>query len=278
MERSFIIYMVVLLVAVNAFTNSFNIGGTDIMIPSPQGFSIVSKEMDAVYRLNLRMEDPNNEQVAYYISDLDVPVAINGKLPPLEKTFIVKVNKQIKNMVIGSKDFIKFKNATKLQNKEKIEATKAQVAGLVEKTNEGISDEFDVNFAMRITNAIPLDPHIETANMLSYSMYINYGVTVEGNKKDFIVSGTSTYVHVAGKILFLYCYGPRDSVEWTRNASKAWAEMIISNNQSSPVQSIGISGFDWNKIFVKSITGGISGAMFALLVGIIAVFKKRKSK
>ncbi|NLV97255.1 MAG: hypothetical protein GX043_07955 [Desulfovibrionales bacterium] len=189
----------ILLIFITASANAetFDIGGKDLVIPSPQGYSRVTQEMNAVYRLSLQMADLKNDQLAYYISDSDTPMALNGEIPTLERTFLLKVNKQLKNMVVGSKDFAELKNMTKRQNKELFESVKSQVPGLMKDTSEGISKEFNVDFAMQISQMIPFDPHYEADNALSYSMYINYGVTTEGTKEESIVSATATYVNVA---------------------------------------------------------------------------------
>ena len=197
MKRTLVAIILVFIAGI-AYADSFNIGGKDVVIPSPSGFSIITQEMNAVYRLSLQMADSKNDQLAYYISDSGIPMAMNGELPPLERTLLLKVNKQLKNMVIGSKDFAELKNATKLQNKELFESVKTQIQGLMKDASEGISKEFDVNFAMQISQMIPFEPHYEADNALSYSMYINYGVTKEGATEDLIVSATFTIVNVAG--------------------------------------------------------------------------------
>nr|WP_320013816.1 hypothetical protein [uncultured Desulfobacter sp.] len=211
MKRT-IVAIILILIGGYADAGSFNIGGTDVVIPAPQGFSYVTQEMDAVYRLSLQMADPKNDQLAYYISDSDIPMALNGEIPTLERTFLLKVNKQLKTMVVGSKDFAELKNMTKRQNKEFFESVKSQVPGPMKDTSKGISKEFNVDFAMKISQMIPFDPHYEADTALSYSMYINYGVTTEGTKEELIVSATATYVNVAGKVLFLYCYGPKEDL------------------------------------------------------------------
>lgn len=268
----------ILLIFITASANAetFDIGGKDLVIPSPQGYSRVTQEMNAVYRLSLQMADLKNDQLAYYISDSDTPMALNGEIPTLERTFLLKVNKQLKNMVVGSKDFAELKNMTKRQNKELFESVKSQVPGLMKDTSEGISKEFNVDFAMQISQMIPFDPHYEADNALSYSMYINYGVTTEGTKEESIVSATATYVNVAWKVLFLYCYGPKDDLEWTRSASKKWAEQVMNINAQPPAKSSGGRGLDWNKVIEKGIVGAVSGGLIALIIGVLSIFRKKK--
>lgn len=262
----------------SAYAETFSVGGKELVIPSPQGFSRVTQQMDVVYRMSLQMVDPKNDQLAYYISDSDIPSAMAGELPSLERTFLLKVNKQLKNMVIGSKDFAELKSMTKRQNKEIFESVKSQVPGLMKGTSEGISQEFDVDFALQISQMLPLDPHYEADNALAYSMYINYGVSAEGTKEELIVSATTTFVNVSGKVLFLYCYGPQDELEWTRNASKSWAENVMISNIQPPTRSSDGRGMDWNKVFERGILGAIIGGLIALIFGVLSIFKKRKKR
>jgi hypothetical protein len=260
----------------SAYAETFSVGGKELVIPSPQGFSRVTQQMDAVYRMSLQMVDPKNDQLAYYISDSDIPSAMAGKLPSLDRTFLLKVNKQLKNIVVGSKDFAELKSMTKRQNKEIFESVKSQIPDLMKETSEGISKEFDVDFALQLSQMIPLNPHYEADNALAYSMYINYGVSAEGTKEELIVSATTTFVNVSGKVLFLYCYGPQDELEWTRSASKSWAEKVMVSNTQPPVRSSGGRGMDWNKVFEKGIVGAIIGGLIALIFGVLSIFKNRK--
>ena len=268
--------IILIFIAGSSYAKSFSIGGKDVIIPPPQGFSYVTREMDAVYRLSLQMVDPDNDQLAYYISNSDVPTAMAGEIPPLDRTFLVKVNKQLKDMVVGAKDFAEFKDVTKRQNKDAFESIKSQMPDLMEGNSEGISKEFDIDFAMQVSQMIPLEPHYEVDNAISHSMYINYGITTEGTKEELIVAVTATYVNVAGKVLFLYCYGLQDELEWTRSASKSWVEQIMNSNTQHPSISAGGRGMDWNKVIEKGTRGAISGGLIALIFGILSIFKKRK--
>jgi hypothetical protein len=256
--------------------DTFYVGGKELEIPPPQGFSRVTQQMDAVYRLSLQMADPVNDQLAYYIAESDIPVAMSGEIPPLERYYILKVNQKLKDRVVGSKDFAELKSITKRQNKEILKSVESQIPGLLEKTSKGISKEFDVNFALRLSQVVPLDSHYETDNTFSYSMYINYGASTERSKEAFIISATATFVNIAGKILFLYCYGPQKDLEWTRDASKAWTSMVMASNSQPPSRSSGSLSMDWNKVFEKGSIGAIAGGLIALIFGVFSRLKKKK--
>ncbi|MCK5345665.1 MAG: hypothetical protein KAR20_19780, partial [Candidatus Heimdallarchaeota archaeon] len=234
MKKILTAVLTIIFIAGSAYAETFDIGNTKLVIPSPQGFSLVTQEMDAVYRLSLQMSDPKNDNLAYYISDFSIPKAVKGELPAFERTFWLKVIKQLKNAVITSKDFSKFKSMVKRQNENIFKKIKSKVSKAMKENSEGISKEFDINYAMKVSQVVPIDPHYETNNAFAYSMYINYGYSSAGTKTNNIVSNTSTFVNVSGKLISLYCYGSESDLEWTRLASKLWAEKIIeSNNQPS---------------------------------------------
>jgi hypothetical protein len=227
--------------------------------------------------MSLNLADPMNDQLAYYIAESDAPVAMSGEMPSLKRYYILKVSRELKNRVIGSRDFAELKSVTRRQNKEIFKSLEAQMSGLVEKTSKGISNEFDVDFALKLSQMVPLDPHYETDSALAYSMYCNFGVTVEGSKKDVIVSVTATIVNVAGKVLFLYCYGAQKDLEWTRSASEAWAGIVMAGNSQPPSQSSDSGGFDWNRVLEKALIGAIVGGLMGLFAALFSRSKKKKS-
>lgn len=269
-----ILLLITLIVSVNA--KSFTVGGKILEIPSPKGFVLVTPQMDAVHRVSLQLVDPMNDQLAYYITESDVPDAMAGEIPSLERTCILKVHKKLKNMVIGVKEFAQMKDVIKQQNQKIFKTMEAKIPSMMDNISKGISKEFDTDFAVKVSNMVPLDTHYETDNVMAYSVYYNYGASAEGHKEDLIVSSTSTLVNISGKVLFLYCYGAKEDLEWTRSASKAWAERIIKNNTQPPSNSPGNGGIDWERVIEKGIAGAIIGGLIVLLSSFFSRSKKKK--
>ncbi len=275
MKKQFVLILFFLTINTSVCAESFDIGGNQIILPTPEGYVQVTQEMDAVHRLSMQMTDPMNDLLAYYISESVASIAMDGELPPLERTFMVKVNKELKGMIVSSQDFAEIKIMTKRQNNEALESVKSQMPEMMDKSSKGISKEFDINFALQVTNMIPLDSHYESDNAFSYSMYINYGVSAEGLKEESVMVVTSTFINVSGKIIFLYCYGPQSDLEWTRNAIKSWTERVLSSNDQPPTQSSG--GINWDKVIEKGIVGAIIGGLIGLVLSLISLFKKKKN-
>ena len=113
MKKTSAILSVILLAASAQAADNFTINGRDIIVPAPQGFVRVTEDMTAVMRFVQQMADPMNDTLAYYIMESDVPAAMAGEIPSLERTFILKVNKQLRNMTVGKNDFSLLKSMTK---------------------------------------------------------------------------------------------------------------------------------------------------------------------
>jgi hypothetical protein len=256
-----------------ANATTFTVGGKELEIPSPKGFSLVTQEMDAVYRWTQQTIDPWNDQLAFYIAESDVPIAMSGGMPLSERYYILKVEKKAKNMVVGSDEFAELKSITTQQTREVIKSVESQMRNALGETSKGIGKEFNIDIALDISQMVPLDPHYETDSVLAFSIYANRVVTVEGAEKEYIISGTTTFINVAGKILFLYCYGPKIDLEWTRSASKAWAAKIIENNPKPPSHS---STGIWDNVFPKALGGGLAALFFATILVVLSKLNKKK--
>lgn len=83
---------------------------------------------------------------------------------------------------------------------------------------------------------------------------------------------------MAGKVIFLYCYGPQKELKWTRNASKAWADMIMANNDQPPSRPSDSLGMDWNKVIEEGMLGAIGGGLFVFIFAVFLKLKKKKGK
>jgi len=214
----------------SSFLEQYNIGGEEITIPSPDEYVRVTQQMDAVYRLHSHMGDPMNDLLASYIPQSDAAIAMQGELPLLERGLVLKVGKILKGMSVSSQDFADMKNEIKSQNKEIINSSLPKLQEITKEKGQGISKEFDVDLALEISQMIPLDPHYESENVFSYSMYIVYKISDPGNSEEYVTSATITLVNVSGKVISLYSYGAQNDIEWTQNSSKAWSKKITASN------------------------------------------------
>jgi hypothetical protein len=92
-------------------------------------------------------------------------------------------------------------------------------------------------------------------------------------------SGTATFVHLQGKVLFLYVHAEKSALQWCRDESRRWADAIIAANPSTGEiaareKRSSRSGFNWNKV----LTNGLIGAVIGGIVGGLNALRKRKQR
>lgn len=253
----------------NIFCREFNVGGKSIHIPAAEGFEIVTPEMTAVNKLSLKNADVDNELFAYYIEESNVEMALAGEIPPLLRTIAVKANYGLQKHSISVKAFKEFKETVKTQNEIILDSIKAKIPELSDKISSELSDAFNEDMDISVSNMIPLPFHYEDENTISFSMYLSYGIENSSILESTKVVGTVTYVNVAGKVLFLYVYAPQNELEWSRKTSQKWVKEIIATNSTPPKKK---SGINWMKaLFSGLVWGGI-----AFIFGLISSIKKKK--
>ncbi|QDT88338.1 hypothetical protein [Gimesia chilikensis] len=232
--------------------DEFEVGGKTLEIPAPEDFVLVTPAMEEVYHYSQLVDSADllNENVAYYISAAEAPAALQGELPELKRTFILKANRKLKDKVVGLVNFLELKKATKREYRQIIQEIKAKDPKIYERLNTGIQEQFDLATAIEVSQLVPFEPHFESSHALAVSMFLTIylppeeGAAEEAEPVEEISAATATVMNVEGKLLFLFCYAPQDDLEWTRTASRSWTKAIIAANDKPPVASSYPSNFD----------------------------------
>lgn len=221
----------------------FQIGGTTLEIPAPDGFVLVTPEMEQVYLYGeyLNASDTLNENVATYISKTEAPAALKGELPDLKRKFILKVNRNLQRKVINHTNFLELKKATRREYQQTIREIKAKDPQIYQRLNKGVQEQFDLETAIEVSKLVPFEPHYESSHALAVSMFLTITDPLEegadAEAEEDISTATATVMYVQGQLLFLFCYAPQEDLEWTRTASRAWTEAILAANDKPPLVS-----------------------------------------
>jgi hypothetical protein len=279
--KAFVVALLLLAPAVGGASN-ISIGGVPLSIPNPQGFGPVTQQMVALYDLQKQFVAPTNEEYVAFIPEGYLAAALKGEIPDLTRRFTVQTAKSIVSASISSSDFVKLKNIIKSQNDDLMKKVEKDLPELIARMNKGIAKKYDVNLAFSISQMVPLPVHEETDRTLAYSAFLKYNMNdAAGNPSPYIAVFTTTFVHVKGKVLFLYCYAEEAGLEWSRESSKQWASAVVVANpsdfQSSVKESLpsAVTGIDWAKVGAKAIAGAIIGLIIGLIAGLIAWSRKR---
>jgi hypothetical protein len=210
-----------------------SIWDVSLSIPNPSGFSPVTQEMAVLHDLQKQFVAPTNEEFVAFIPERDVPAALRHEIPEMPRRFTVHTAKSFVGVSVSTSDFRKLKQIIRSQNDELIKEVEKQLPGMVKQMNEGITKKYDVNLAFSVSQVVPMPVHEETERTLAYSAFVKYDMKDEAGKPaPFVAVVTATFTHLKGKVIFLYSYAEESGLEWNREASKAWANAVVSANPS----------------------------------------------
>jgi len=259
--------------------STVSVGTTQLDLPPPSGFALLTTEMQRTYELQRSFTPPANEQLAAFILESEVTLALNDQNPDLTRTCSVQTMKSLIGVTVSKSDFADVKRTLRTQNDEAVRQAEHDLPELLDSANRSISRAIGTDVTLSAPHVVALAAHQESERSMSYSMYLTYVVTSPSMpSQKFATSGTLTVVHVRGTILFLYVYAEQDGLEWTRDTAKQWAQAIVDANPSGVEHSVKeslprwLTGLDWTKIAAAAILGGV-GALIKM-----AVERSRRAK
>lgn len=277
-----VLFSLMLLVSLSgpARATVIDVGGSMIEIPDPRGYAAVTRKMTALFELQKHFVAPSNVEFVSFINAADLPMALRGEVPELERRFAVQTAKSLENRSVSAADFAELKRIIKTQNDEIVKKAEAALGQVIGQMNKNFSDEYNVDLAFSVTQMLPMPVHRDTDRSLAYTAFVSYTAKDEAGKQTpFVAVVTATFVHIKSKVLFLYCFAEEAGVDWCERMSGQWANAVIEANpadfQSSLNESLpaSLSGMDWGQIGAKALAGGLIG----LVIGLIAwLFKRGK--
>lgn len=268
-------------IPVSASTHAAEVmmGPTGFTLPTPEGFALLTDDMKPYAEVAKRFVISTNERLALFLSTDDIALAKAGKVPAPVRQLDVQTAKSLLTPLISNADFLELKRVVKKQNEEIINKAQTEIAKEISKMSKGIQSDYDVDLNLSVSKMIPLPPHHETERSLSYSMTVKFNVT-DADGKPAVHEGivTSTFLHLKGKVLFIYAHGGKSDLEWTRTVSQQWSDAIIAANPSSTEiaakETAQRSWINWSEVGSSALIGGLVGGLGTLVV---ALFKRKKA-
>lgn len=265
-------FAMLLLVPAIGGAADISVGDVSLAIPNPSGFSPVTQQMAVLHDIQKQFVAPTNEEFLAFIPERDVPAALRDEIPEMPRRFTVQTAKSLVGASVSTSDFRKLKEIIRSQNDELMKKVEKQLPGMMKQMNKGITKKYDVNLAFSVSQMVPMPVHEETDRTLAYSALVKYDMNDEaGRPAPFVAVVTATFTHVKGKVLFLYSYAEESGLEWSKEASKQWANAVVAANPSDVQASVkealpsAVSGIDWGKVGAKAIGGAIVGLILGLI-------------
>ena len=271
MKRVLVIFLLQVLQPA-PFGAEVTVGTINLSIPAPEGYSPITSEMQPYADFAKRFVTPTNDQLAIFLVDADTRKAARGEIPEPKKWFSVQTTKKLVPTFATSVEFSAIKQSIRAQADEIMKKAKTETQDFFGKLNKGISDDFKTDLGLALNQMVPQPPYHETDRSLAYVTLVTYGIK-DAEGKDTVLQGVvvTNFIHVRGKVLFLYGYGERADVEWCKETSVKWGESIILANPSSDDVAAmenrkPSATYEWSGLIKHAIIGAIAGV-------VVVVFK-----
>ncbi|HED4095016.1 TPA: hypothetical protein R4278_005612 [Citrobacter freundii] len=216
------------LLAIGVQGSPFELGGTKIHIPTPEEHTEVSPQMEKVWPL-VQAAQGENHLLVLFIPKQEAAIALNGKVPNLDRNINVQVRRKFEGASINSATFEQVKNQV-LKLVASRQANDLQAKEL-ERFNGNIKKATSIDLRMKQTSNISLPPHVSSTDEFGYSeISTQEGVMPDGSVTSMQTTATAISLLVKGKLLNCYVTGGPDDLTWTRETAARLAAAIRRAN------------------------------------------------
>lgn len=262
---------------------TIHIGGKAVYLPAPTEFYSIGELFPDIMRgIEETMVPPQNRLLEVFVSESDLGQLMIGQTPDLERYMLVQVYKPTESIDLSTSQFSQFAREFKHQQDSFLSGVRDQISDLLDQTSDKRSEDYGVESQITMGEQVSLGVFTEADNSIGVANLTKYNVSTDNQQTDHVVAGSSVFVHVQNRLIYVYVYsiyqGSGD-LDWVRSTSSDWIHKISAANfeQQSRVPasgSTGLSSFDWSRVIEKGAAGAIVGGILGLLVAVAHGIKK----
>ena len=282
-------FLIGLSLATRGETATVYIADTPIALPTPEGFFRYDGKSAKVDQLQQSSLAASNRLLASFGSEDDLALTLTGAHPKLERYFHAQSVKKLEEISMTPARFTEMKTAFP----KSIDSTRQKLgdmfAEIESSTSSTLSKELQKRTDFKVGEMISLGVFDETPDSISFSMLTKYRLTAEDRGKP--VEGVSIVaacaLNLRNRVIYLYCtsnYRDKRDIEWARSNVKKWRDEVLAVNGAtapsipspsySPARSSSVGSVVEREVS-KKLVAVIVSAIFAVIAGFIALFKKR---
>jgi hypothetical protein len=267
-------------VSLSAGAVEIKVGERLINVPLPDGFVELTPKMSPYYETMRAYIGPSNIRYLTLITEDKAEALLRGEEVELDRYINVESEKGISATSVSSGQFAELRSILRNQIGDLYANVEAQLPEIVNEGNKTVSAEFAADIAVELGGIVPLPIHLDTDNAIANSMFMTVGVTVgDEDVSTDAVAATTLFLHVKDKVIFLYVYGSKSELDWTRDAAATWATDIVAANPLSTEEKRAVDksdsfGVNWSQVLEKALIGALIGGA----IGFVSFFFKRRKK
>lgn len=218
-----------------AETANFDIGGTKISVPSPEGFFRCdgkNPKFDGIMRSSI---PASNRLLAVYSTEDSLARLLSGQFPKDGRSFMLQSSMQFDSVKVSPSDFSAFKASFRSQ----VSATDKKLSALFSEIGDTatakISEAINSATTFRIGENVMLGVFDETTESVCYTSFIKAQVvnSQTKNKVDYVTVTAGCTLHLRDKMVYLYSstrYHEKADFDSVRSSLVKWRDSILSAN------------------------------------------------
>lgn len=212
----------------SAKVKSFNILGSELLIPTPPKFFRLPEDHDLTKQIASIEEDPMNDILAIFLPENQLSSFLSNDFEGLsiDKICFAKIYKKMKKVSPKRSLLNETKKGFEEQGDQIMSKLRGTISDFYDKRSKTISKEYDIEMVMKVSDFVFLPLHEESENHFSMSLLAK----MELNGLSEVVSATMSMCYTKKTIPQVVVRGSKDDLEWTRLVCSQWTKEMLEIN------------------------------------------------
>jgi len=258
------------------------VDATEVIFQAPAGFDLITAADGKYHQVASRFVSPANQQLALFLESAKAVEVRAGGIPQAERRISVETPRKAAEMILTDKDFAAVSRGFSRSMQGQADELRSKTNAQLKATGKGATQDLGVETSFVVKDMTAYPPHLSTDQAVALSVLQTNLITSGGVAEEYVNTTTAAVVHVNGKLLFVYVYGGKKDLDWTRITTREIVDSMLSNATKAPVVSPAsardsgyAAGVEWGRIAAKAVAYGILGLIVA---GIAALWRRLTKK
>jgi uncharacterized membrane protein YhaH (DUF805 family) len=206
-----------------------------IAIPTPAGFSEISRISPETFRTFQAILPARSPLLAVFVSEADTGRLLRGEPAVLDQYMLVQSSGAVEKYTFTQSQFAEFRAGLRKQY-EAMDTRSESLDAALKKAGETWSNKAGTEIGVAMNGGVFLGIDSETATTISASILTKYTISAGSQHIEQVMAGVSGTLLVKGKILnanVYRSYSGKDDLTRTREQSQSWIKSILAANETT---------------------------------------------
>lgn len=211
--------------------DTFQLGSRTVRIPAPEGFTEIFSRFDRIAARLIATEDPGNEVLTSHLPRSVIPQIEANQDRDLEFYTKVSVSKRAKTSDQTPAMFTELKTSVEKEIDALTDPNSPLLRRAEGNAGKNLTELLGSETTVKFNQPVNLGVFDNGEKVISSMMLMN----IQLNDKKFSVLGTTSFVNINHRLVFIYTYKmnpAKEDIEMLRNFAKKWTAAIIAANKA----------------------------------------------